>query len=110
MGTWQSSLIGSLGADRYLPKRPPRLLRGLGAGLEDFPLELLLPPPSRPFKLGAKVGLEVVPPMAIGMPLLKAMEDKPPSAVPAALPRICPAKPAIGLLPFVRALGLRTRL
>ena len=88
MGTWRSSLIRSLGADRYLPKRPPRLLRGLGSGLEDLPLGLLLLPPSRPLRSGAKVGLEVVPPMATGMPLRKAMEERPPSAVPALLPRI----------------------
>ena len=45
----------------------------------------------RPFILGAKVGLEVVPPMATGMPLRRAEPATPP---------IAPAAPLLGIIPI----------
>src|SRR5258705_4729705 len=47
-------------------------------------------PLSRPLILGAKVGLEVVPPMATGMPLRRADPATPPIAPPAPLFGIMP--------------------
>src|SRR5260370_1073527 len=68
-------------------RRPPRALVR-GSVVLFLPVDLLpsirpwaalaAPPFARPLRLGAKVGLVVVPPMATGMPFLRAAPAMPP--------------------------------
>src|SRR5437763_1346036 len=73
---------------------PPRALeRGSVLFWEGFVVPLVAVPAApltRPLMLGAKVGLEVVPPIATGMPLRRAAVAAPPTA---------PAVPLLGIMP-----------